>query len=123
VHTVRVLIAGMPNMLADIISAVVVSQTDFELLGDVIGTVGLALAASKATADVLVLGRRLQRRDTLRVLSRSPRMKIITIDPDGRSGALYELRQDRSVLDEVSPIALVAAIRGTARKSDRWRAR
>jgi hypothetical protein len=110
-------------MLADIISAVVVSQTDFELVGDVIGIAGLALAASKAAADVLVLGRRLRRRDALRVLSRSPRMKIITIDPDGHSGALYELRLDRSVLDEVSPTALVAAIRGTAPKSDRRRGR
>lgn len=106
-------------MLADIVSAIIVSQTDFELVGNVIGTVGLALAASKAAADVLVLGRRLQRRDVMRVLCRSPRMKIITIAPDGHSGALYELRLDRSVLDELSPTALVAAIRGTARKSDR----
>lgn len=106
-------------MLADIVSAIIVSQTDFELVGNVIGTVGLALAASKAAADVLVLGRRLQRRDVMRVLCRSPRMKIITIAPDGHSGALYELRLDRSVLDELSPTALVAAIRGTARKSHR----
>jgi hypothetical protein len=119
VRTVRVLLAGMPRMLADIVSAVVVSQTDFELIGDVVSVAGLALAASKAAADVLVLGRRLRRRDALRVLSQSPKMKIITIDPNGHSGVLYELRLDRSVLDEVSPTALVAAIRGTARKSDR----
>ena len=120
-RTVRVLLAGMPRMLADILTAVIVSQTDFELVGDVVGIAGLALAASKAAADVLVLGRRLQRRDALRVLCRSPRMKIITIAPDGHSGALYELRLDRAVLNEVSPIALVAAIRGSAQEPHRRR--
>jgi hypothetical protein len=106
-------------MLADIVSAIIVSQTDFELVGDVVGTADLARAANKATADVLVLGGPMQRRDALRVLYRSPRMKIITIAPDGHSGALYEFRLDRSVLNEVSPIALVAAIRGTVERSDR----
>jgi hypothetical protein len=106
-------------MLADIVSTIVVSQTDFELVGDVTGTAGLACAANEAAADVLVLGGPMQRRDALRVLYRSPRMKIVTIAPDGHSGALYELRLHRSVLDEVSPIALVAAIRGTAERPDR----
>jgi hypothetical protein len=101
-------------MLADIVSAVVVSQTDFELVGDVVGTTGLARAAREAAADILVLGGRLQRREALRLLCRSPRMKIVTIDPDGHSGVLYGLRLDRSVLDEISPIALVTAIRGGA---------
>ena len=116
---VRVLLAGMPRMLADIVSAVVVSQTDFELVGDVAGTTGLARAASEAAADILVLGGRLQRREALRLLCRSPRMKIVTIDPDGHGGVLYELRLDRSVLDDISPIALVAAIRRGAANSAR----
>jgi hypothetical protein len=106
-------------MLADIVSAIVVSQTDFELVGDVTGTAGMARAANEAAADVLVLRGPLQRRDALRVLYRSPRMKIVTIAPDGHSGALYELRLDRSVLDEISPIVLAAAIRGPGAKSDR----
>ena len=118
-RTVRVLLAEMPRMLADILSAVFVSQSDFELVGHVIGVAELALAASKAAADVLVLGRRLQRREALRVLCRCPQMKIITIDADGHSGASYGLRLDRAVLDDVSPAALVAAIRGTTGKSDR----
>ena len=94
-------------MLADIVSAIVASQTDFELVGDAVGTAGLALAASQAAADILIRGGRLQRREALRLLWRSPRMKIVTIDPDGHSGALYELRLDRSVLDEISPIARI----------------
>lgn len=121
-RTVRVLLAGMPRMLADIVSAIVASQTDFELVGDAVGTAGLALAASQAAADILIRGGRLQRREALRLLWRSPRMKIVTIDPDGHGGALYELRLDRSVLDEISPIALVAAIRG-AENSNRRAAR
>jgi hypothetical protein len=122
VRRVRVLLAGMPRMLADIVSAIVASQTDFELVGDAVGTAGLALAASQAAADILIRGGRLQRRQALRLLWRSPRMKIVTIDPDGHGGVLYELRLDRSVLDEISPIALVAAIRG-AENSNRRAAR
>jgi DNA-binding NarL/FixJ family response regulator len=101
----------MPRLLADIISAIVTSQTDFELVGDVMGTAGLTLAASQAAADILIRSGRLQRRQALRLLWRSPRMKIVTIDPDGQGGVLYELRLDRSVLKDISPIALVAAIR------------
>jgi hypothetical protein len=118
VRRVRVLLAGMPRMLADIISAIVASQTDFELVGDVVGTAGLALAASQAAADILIRGGRLQRRQALRLLWRAPRMKIVTIDPDGHGGVLYELRLDCAVLDEISPIALVAAIRGGPENSD-----
>jgi hypothetical protein len=115
---VRILLTGMPRLLADIISAIVASQTDFELVGDVVGTAGLAPATSQAAADILIRGGRLQRRQALRLLWRSPRMKIVTIDPDGHGGVLYELRLDRSVLEEISPVTLVAAIRG-AKKSDR----
>jgi hypothetical protein len=109
-------------MLTDIVSAVVVSQADFELVGTTVETDRLAPAVRDAAADVLVVGGRLQRREALRLLCRSPRMKIVTIDPGGRSGALYELRLDRSVLDEISPIALIAAIRGSAESSGRPKA-
>jgi hypothetical protein len=106
-------------MLTDIVSTVVVSQTDLELVGDVTRTAGVARAAADAAPDVLVLSGRLRRREALRLLYRSPRMRIITIDPDGRAGALYALRLDRSALDEIAPIALVAAIRGDAESSEK----
>ena len=53
---IRVLIAGLPRMLTDIVSAIITSQEDFELAGEAASTAGLAVMAKDAAADVVVLG-------------------------------------------------------------------
>ena len=69
---VRVLVAEMPRMLADIVRAVVDSQTDFELAGEGVDTAGLVdtadlvRAAGDRDVDVLVLGGPLLRAKALR---------------------------------------------------------
>ena len=50
------MIAGLPRMLTDIVSAIITSQEDFELAGEAASTAGLAVMAKDAAADVVVLG-------------------------------------------------------------------
>ena len=99
-------------MLSDIVKAVIASQDDFELVGEIAGTAGLAQAASKAVADVLIVGGALGGSHPLRILYGAPRLKIVAIDADGRQGVLHELRPSRTLIGEISPATLVAAVRG-----------
>jgi len=101
-------------MLTDMIKAIIASQSDFELVGEVVGVSGLADIASDVAADVVILGRALSSESALRVLYRAPRTKIVAIDADGRRSVLHELRLNRTSLGEISPAALVTTIRNAA---------
>jgi hypothetical protein len=99
-------------MLADIVKAVIASEDDLELVDEIAGIAGLAQAACKAQADVLIVGGALDGSYSLTILYGAPRLKIVAIDADGRHGVLHELRPSRTLISEISPATLVAAVRG-----------
>src|SRR5258708_2076310 len=99
----------MPRMLATIVRAVVASQADFELAGEVIGPSVLATAIRDTSPDVLILRGPLSRKQAKRLLYRSPQLKIVTIDRAGRAGEVHELRHVSSPLPSISPSTLVTA--------------
>jgi DNA-binding NarL/FixJ family response regulator len=101
-------------MLTDMVRAIIASQSDFDLVGEVVGLSGLADIASDVAADVVILGRALSSEGALRVLYRAPRTKIVAIDNDGRRGVLHELQLKHTALAEISPKALVTTIRNAA---------
>ncbi len=105
-------------MLADIVRGVIASEADFQLAGEVGETSGLAQVVSAGGVDVLVLGGSLSPARAMHLLYRAPRLKIITIDADGHSGAVHEFRLRRGRLHEISATTLLAAIRGAAEKRD-----
>jgi hypothetical protein len=98
-------------MKADIVGAVVASQADFELAGVVVGPAVLAVAIRDTSPDVLIFGGPLSRKEAKRLLYPSPRLKIVTIDRDGRDGEVHELQYVSSPLTAISPSALVTAMR------------
>jgi hypothetical protein len=102
-------------MLMDIVKNIVVSQDDFDLVGEIIGPAGLRQAATDVQADVIVLGAlaATETKDLQDLLYGRPRMKIIVIAADGRNAILHELQPRLIQLGEVAPISLIAAIRGT----------
>lgn len=66
-------------------------------------------------ADVLITdigGEELSEFDPL--LDRCPRVAVLAVAGDGRSSFLYRLRPQRERLGELSPNALVEAVRGVA---------
>jgi len=48
------------------------------------------------------------------LLDRHPRLRFISLDPEGRSGDVFELRLVRKRIDEISADALIAALHESA---------
>ena len=111
---VRVMVAGMPRMLADIVRTIVASQDDLEFAGEADGIAGIARAAKGAEPDVVILGgaRSVSKAEYDSLLYTWPRVRIVAIAPDGRHAAFHELRPHVTQLGEVSPATLIAALRG-----------
>lgn len=74
----------------------------------------LLTAAQRTGADVILIGQKAKesREQYEELLLRQPRLKVLTIADDGKTGSLYELRPQRIPLGEVSADVLCAAIRG-----------
>lgn len=104
-------------MLSDIITDIVTSQADMEMVGTVTDPGALAATVAEADADVVVLGLPDAELPTeyAALLGARPQTRLLGVSADGRRAFLYELRPYRSTLDEVSPAALVDAIRTAAR--------
>jgi hypothetical protein len=105
-------------MLATIVRAVVASQADFELDGEVVGASALAAAIRDTSPDVVILRGPLSRENAKRLLYPVPQLKIVTIDHAGRTGEVHELRHVSSPLPSISPSRLVTAIRGSIDRVD-----
>ncbi len=114
-HT-RLLLAAVPPILSDIIRDALADVHGVEVVRETAGE-DLAESVARSRADVLVTedaGQELSDRH-LGLMYRHPRLKLLTISPDGRRAALYRLMPRRRLLVDVSPDGLVAAIRGAAR--------
>jgi DNA-binding NarL/FixJ family response regulator len=110
---IRVLLADMPPMLRDIVTAAVTNEPDVEVAGCLEARESLPEGLERVHADVLIVGR--HRPDLSiaeEVWSKWPHVKVLLIAEGGRSAVLYALRPDETVLGDVSPEALAAAIRG-----------
>lgn len=106
-------------MLSDIITDMVTSQADMEMVGTVTDPTAIAATVTQADADVVVLGLRDAElpSEYAALLDARPQTRLLGVSGDGRRAFLYELRPYRSALGEVSPEALVEAIRtASARK-------
>lgn len=100
-------------MLSDIITDIVTSQPDMEMVGTVTDGVAAAVTVSETDADVIVLGLPDAElpSEYAALLSARPQTRLLGVSGDGRRAFLYEVRPYRSALGEVSPEALIAAIR------------
>jgi DNA-binding NarL/FixJ family response regulator len=115
-HT-RLLLAAVPPILSDIIRDALADVHGVEVVRETAGEEDLAESVARSRADVLVTedaGQELSDRH-LGLMYRHPRLKLLTISPDGRRAALYRLMPRRRLLVDVSPDGLVAAIRGAVR--------
>jgi len=118
---IRVLLAGMPRMMVDIVKDSIARYDDIDVVGEVPrgGAAEhdrLIDAARTAKADViLMIAAELEDTpDYDCLLYKRPRLKILTISADGRYGFLHKLMPEVMPLGEVSPGVLVEAIRSTS---------
>jgi DNA-binding NarL/FixJ family response regulator len=109
----------MPPLLGDIVRETLNRQTDFEVLAEV-ETPGEIMSAVRRTgAHVAIVGIASDAWTSLSGLLRElfthhPRLTVIALSSDGRSGYVYQLQPRTVAIDDISPTSLVRAIRATA---------
>jgi hypothetical protein len=103
----------MSGVLRDIVRDALVGKPDIELIADVADG-GAAAAAAALKPTTVVWGSDIPISDEALhdVLYRYPRVRVLTVERDGRKGHLHELVPQSAVLGELSPQRLLAAVRG-----------
>jgi DNA-binding NarL/FixJ family response regulator len=109
----RILLVEMPQILCDIIAAAVSGQGDLEMVGRLDNRRAILSKTSDTEADVVVIGLADSDlpQECLSLFEALPHVRVIGVAADGRRAFLYELRPLRTALGELSPDALVQAIR------------
>jgi DNA-binding NarL/FixJ family response regulator len=111
----RVLVIG-GRMLREIVEAVLSGQPGIDVVRGGESGASLVEAVDAAGASCVIIGNgesELAEACTAMVRER-PRVKAMAIVNGGRQSFLYELRPYRVALGEVSPQALIDAVRSTA---------
>jgi hypothetical protein len=113
---IRILLARMPEMLCDVLGHIVTSEPDMVLAGQIIGDEDLLAAVQRTRANVVVAQQDTddEREKYASLLLRRPRLRLVAIAGDGRTGLLYELRPQRVALGKMSADTLRKSIRGPA---------
>jgi hypothetical protein len=112
----RVLLAGMSNMLAEIVGSVLAQSLGADVAGRINLNEDLAAAIRRTHVDVLVLSAP-QPGETwsiMPLLHQFPLLKLIAITPNGHSGCLHELCLCSTPLAELSAESLAAALTDTS---------
>jgi hypothetical protein len=113
---IRILLAGMPRMLVDIVKDVIASHEDIDVAGEIEGHTGLLAAAMQTQADVVVLREAAGGASEIyhELLRGCPKLKILAITADGRRGFLHRLQPRVVALGELSSSSLIDAIRNAS---------
>ncbi|HUQ81457.1 MAG TPA: hypothetical protein VM076_09980 [Gemmatimonadaceae bacterium] len=114
----RVILGTMPPLLGDIIRDTLGRQDDVEVAAEVGARTDIVAAVSDTCAHVVILGVAPDGWSSLsrllgELLGIHPRLTIIAIASDGRSGYVYRLLPRTVAIDDVSPTSLVQTIRAT----------
>jgi hypothetical protein len=121
VKQIRILLAGMPMMLLDIMSEIVGSEPDLTIVEKITEGSDVGAAARRVHADVVIVKQSSETLQTGEVaLLSQNQFRVIALVDDGRQGFLYEFRPHRIPLGEISAGGLVAAIRASAQGDPSW---
>jgi hypothetical protein len=118
--TIGIVLVAMPRMLRDIVADSVAREPDMEIY-DAADPRELAAISDETDARLAITS---LRDPTLpeawrRLLLDRPEIKVLAIEDEGRTAFLYELQPRRTALGQLTPEALVAAIRLTVSQSAR----
>jgi hypothetical protein len=100
----------MPRLLNDIVHTILAAEADLDV--DAPSSHAALLPEKVRDADVvIVMERELAGMNYESLLRAHPRLRLVALSGDGRSGALCELRPCRVPLGELSPQSLIDAVR------------
>ena len=105
------LVTEESGILTDIVRGIVASDDALTLAGELTGGSELTAALERTDAGAIVWLADDAR--PMELLLDRPRLRIVTVQDDGRTGCLWEMRPQLRELGALSPERLVAALRGT----------
>jgi hypothetical protein len=118
VHSVarnRLLLVDLPRMLRDLIAEAVASRADIELVGELSAGDSVAEALERTPQALSscrsIIPRPEGRAKALLANARAD-VRIVALDPDGRSGLVFDLQRRQTRVGEVSLHSLVELIGG-----------
>jgi hypothetical protein len=112
VDRIRVVITSMPQLLQDIVYAILSVESDLELTVATPPLEATGLVEAFRDADVVIVPEPvLDSMACKSLLYAHPHIRVVAIAEDGRRAMLYELRPTRVPLGELSSQVLVEAVR------------
>jgi hypothetical protein len=114
----RVVVIGLPELLAGIVRALAAERPQLHLAAVLPAGMALEAAACDHDADVVIAmsrGAGQDRAAMAALLQRRPRLRAIALGDDGRNAVVYELRPRLTALGDVSAPQLLEA---TVERSD-----
>jgi len=113
---IRVITAELPGLLHDIIGDVLESAGDIRLIGQAANHGELLELARQLSPDVVIMGLDESGPPGFGwdLYINNPLLRVLGIVGEGCQTFVYELRPHRTPLGELSPEALVAAVRSVA---------
>jgi hypothetical protein len=108
----RILLAGMSNLLSNIVTAALAQASDIVVAGQVADVDDLPTQIRLANADAVIVqtSQPSVAATFIPLLQTFPALKVVAIDPTG-SGFLHRLRPYSTRLAEVSADSLLSALR------------
>jgi hypothetical protein len=111
------LVSEHRSMLSEIVRRVLADAPELTVSGELVGDAQVERAVERTGADAVVwfVEPGAPSAGAVDLLVRHPRVRVITVEGDGRRGFLWEMRPNREPLGELAPHVLIAALRGSER--------
>jgi DNA-binding NarL/FixJ family response regulator len=113
---IGILLGVMPRMLYDVVSQILSAEPDMLVVAEGVEDDVLVARVERERPDVVVVAVPAGAPPALcgELLSRFPRLTVVTLEDRGQRGSIYTLRPMRVRLDDLSSARLVDAIRRAA---------
>jgi chemotaxis response regulator CheB len=110
----RVVLIDMNNVLRQVVRGILESDSSVHVVAELPDTIPLKDAVASTDARVVIFGTEASElsAEGAELLSRRPRLRLLTVARNGRRTCLYVLKPHREDLGEVSPAALLRAVKG-----------
>jgi hypothetical protein len=115
VAAIRVMLGTMPAMVRGILEETFASQHDMTLVGDAEAEATMSATVSAHNPDILVVGMTHDEwaSEFISLFIDHPRLHILAIGEDARAAMMQELYIKRWRIAELSPMAIVDAVRAS----------
>jgi hypothetical protein len=111
----RVVLVAVTGVLRDIVWGALQAERDVTVVAEVHDRASLARALGQTPVDVAICSSEGVLADPVtHLFCEHPKLKVLTIEDDGRRGFLWELRPHRTAIGELTPGLLVSTAREAA---------